>query len=295
MPEVQHASLEVNGGRLHYAIWGDSGPLVLASHGLTANHVSFVCLARALGPGFRLIAPDHRGRGRSRDIQGPWGMEEHARDMLALMDALHLPAVDLMLGHSMGGFVAAVTGAMAPERIGQILMVDGGLPVVDELPAGMTVEALVESIVGPSVQRLDMRFESVRAYRDFWREQPAFAEAWSSDLEDYLDYDLIGAAPDLRPSGRKEAIYGDVQTQLLGPTIPDALRALPMPVRLLTAERGVMNGPPLYPEDVIDRWASQMNSFSRGRVADVNHLSIVLSERGGQALAGEIRELLGEA
>ncbi len=294
MPEPQHASLKVNGGHLHYAIWGDSGPLVLASHGLTANHVSFVCLARALGPGYRLIAPDHRGRGRSREIQGPWGMEEHARDMLALLDALHLPAVDLMLGHSMGGFVAAVTGAMAPQRIGQILMVDGGLPVVEELPPGMSVEALVESIVGPSVQRLDMRFASIQAYRDFWREQPAFAEAWSPDLEAYLDYDLIGSPPDLQPSGRKDAVYGDVQTQLVGPTIPDALRALPMPVRLLTAERGVMNGAPLYSEDIIERWAPQIAGFSRGRVADVNHLSITLSERGGQMLAQEIRELLGE-
>ncbi len=101
--------LPVTGGTLHTAVWGTQGPVVLCSHGLTANHTEFQALADQLGDEFRVIAPDHRGRGRSCDITGPWGMAAHATDLVALLDHLGIRKVDLLLGHSMGGFVAAIT------------------------------------------------------------------------------------------------------------------------------------------------------------------------------------------
>lgn len=285
-------SITVSGGELHYRIWGESGPWIFASHGITASHVSFNTLARVFGDDYRILAPDHRGRGRSRNISGPWGMEEHARDSIALLDALNIDKVDVFLGHSMGGFIAATAGAMAPERVPNLLLVDGGLPLVNELPEGMTAETLVQAVIGPAMERLDMQFESEQAYIDYWRPHPALADDWSSDFEDYILYDLTGNAPQLHPSTKKEAVIGDVETQLIGPTIPDALRNLQQRVRLVTAERGIMNDASLYRQDQVDPWQALIPNFSRGHVDGVNHYTIVASERGAQALKAEVVSLL---
>ncbi|MGJ8670108.1 MAG: alpha/beta fold hydrolase [Oceanococcus sp.] len=290
--QYQNGSIAVAGGELHYGLWGERGPIILASHGLTAHHMSFASLANSLGAGFRVLAPDHRGRGHSRDIRGPWGMKAHAEDLLSLLDALNIEAVDLLLGHSMGGFIAAVTAAMAPTRVPHILMVDGGLPLMQEPPPGISIEALIQSIVGPSMDRLDMRFESREDYHALWRQHPAFAHCWGADTQRYVDYDLVGTAPELMSSAVKSAIIADVETQLIGETVPEALRALRQPIRFLTAPRGMVDDAPLYRPDIFQLWEPQLHDFSRRELLDVNHFTILLIEQGARQVADEIRQCL---
>ncbi len=291
-PEYCSASIPVAGGALHYGLWGKRGPVLLASHGLTAHHQSFQALARCLGGDFRLIAPDHRGRGGSRDISGPWGMRQHAQDLLSLLDALEIEAVDLLLGHSMGGFIAAVTAAMAPRRVPRLLMLDGGLPLMDEPPPSMSTEQLIQAIVGPSMDRLDMRFASRADYHTFWRAHPAFAHCWNADVEAYIDYDLIGQAPELMSSACKPAIIADVETQLIGDTVPAALAALRQPIRFLSAPRGMVDDGPLYPPAIFDEWRPRLHDFRQRELRDVNHFTILLVEQGAEQVAQEIRAWL---
>jgi lipase len=291
MPAYQTFSVGVEGGQLHGGVWGRRGPVVLCSHGITANHQCFEWLADQLGDDFRLIAPDHRGRGRSNAITGPWGMQAHARDMVAVLDHLGLPRADVFVGQSMGGFVGAVFGAQYPERLGGLLLADGGLPLVESLPRWVPVGPIVKLIIGPSVKRLSMHFASREAYFDYWRPHPALAGQWSPYLERFLAYDLVGAAPELRSSVSREAVMGDARTQLGNTVIPDALRQLRGPVRLLRAPRGVMNGKPLYKEALVRKWSTQIAGFSAITVPDVNHYTILLSEHGVRAVAEEVRKL----
>ncbi len=293
-PRVDYSAkhIPVEGGELYYGVWGQRGPLLLASHGLTANHIGFQALAEQLGNGFRLVAPDHRGRGRSRDISGPWGMEAHARDLLAVLDDLGEARADVLLGHSMGGFVAAVAGALAPQRIGGILFIDGGLPSIDQLPEGVSPEALVQAVIGPAMQRLDMQFPSREAYLDFWRQHPAFADAWSEHVAQYADYDLIGEPPALHSSTRKEAIIADVQTQLMSDLVPDALRTLRMPLSFVAAPRGIMNTTPLYAPQLLQDWAGRTPNARLSTAQDVNHYTVVLSDTGAKAVAQATHALL---
>lgn len=290
--------VSVEGGTLRVAVWGDRGPVVLCSHGITATHTEFLHLARQLR-GVRLIAPDHRGRGRSNGITGPWGMAAHAADMLAVLDHLRIERADLMLGHSMGGFVAAVTAARHPERVGQVLMVDGGVPLMDVrfinwLPfSNYLVERLTLRIIGPSLTRLDMSFASREAYRAFWRVHPALADDWSPELEQYIDYDLEGEPPAMRSSVRKIALLRDVRTQLVEDLVPRSLEMLRGPVRFLRAERGVMNDKALYDENKLAREGAKIRGFSSANVAGVNHFTILMSERGAKAVAAEVMRLLG--
>ena len=187
---------------------------MLAAHGITASHVSFESVAEALAGGVRLVAPDLRGRGHSRDVAGPWGMEVHAADLMAVLDRLGEERADVLLGHSMGGFVGAVTAALHPGRVGALVMVDGGLPLMDAVPEGLSTEQLIHAVIGPAMERLDMTFPSVESYFDYWRKHPAF-DAWSEKIERYVAYDLVGEPPELRPRTLREAVLGDTESQLV--------------------------------------------------------------------------------
>ncbi|MFT5032211.1 MAG: lipase [Bermanella sp.] len=294
MPSYRSVEVDVEGGHLFAGIWGDRGPVVLCSHGITANHISFQALAQRMGSEFRLVAPDHRGRGRSSAITGPWGMKAHAADMAALLDALSIERADVMVGHSMGAFISVVTQAQYPDRIGALLLVDGGLPLSDELPPGITPEQLVNMIIGPAMERLDMRFESIDAYLEFWRKHPAFQrrEEWTQALEDYFRYDLVGTPPACHSGVNKTAILGDVESQLMSDDILEALTKLSAPVRFLQAPRGVMNDGPLYPLSRLEVLRERLGNFDYRSIDNVNHYTIVLAETGVVAVAQEIRGLL---
>lgn len=294
---VKTVDVPVAGGSLRVAQWGDRGPVVFCAHGITANHTEFQWLADELKE-CRLIAPDLRGRARSNGIEGPWGMAAHAADVVAVMDHLRIARADVLLGHSMGGFVAAVAAARHPDRFARVLMVDGGIPLfnisfIAWLPfADRLIELITHKILGPSLERLDLTFASREAYRDFWRKHPALADDWHAYVEAYVDYDLEGEAPQLRASTRKAALLRDVRTQLVEDLVPRSLQAIRCPVRFLRAPRGILNGPALYDERKLARAARGITQFSSTTVAGVNHFTILLSERGAKAVAAEVRQLL---
>lgn len=289
--------ISVVGGTLHVAEWGNgAGPIILCSHGLTATHICWQALADVLadvlGDGFRLIAPDHRGRGKSRDIKGPFGMLAHADDMVAILDHFGIAKADVMIGHSMGGFVATVAGANYPDRFGKLLLIDGGLPSIDKMPENVSAEELAMAVVGASMKRLDMVFESRAAYREFWKQHPCFATDWSNYVEAYVDYDLVGEVPTLKSGVNKNAILKDVETQLMSDLLPEALEAVALPVRFVKAPRGMVNEDPLYADDAIDHWAARIKDVSLGVIDDVNHFTIVISKKGAAAVGAEIQDLL---
>ncbi len=104
----------VEGGVLCTGVWGGRGPLVVAAHGLTSTHQAWALIGPQLGRDHRFVAPDLRGRGASRDLPGPYGVAAHAEDVAAVVTALGGPAI--VVGHSMGGFVAAETARRHPDH-----------------------------------------------------------------------------------------------------------------------------------------------------------------------------------
>ena len=108
--------------------------MVLAIHGVTANHRCWSLLA-ALLPGVRIVAPDLRGRGRSSELPGPWGRAVHADDVAALIRAVGSDPV-VVVGHSMGAFVAVALAERHPELVERVWLVDGGLPLSGPVDLG---------------------------------------------------------------------------------------------------------------------------------------------------------------
>ena len=106
-----------NSGHLNYFIEFGSGRPVVLLHGISNS-------GRAWGPqiaplvaaGFRAIIPDHAGHGASGRVDRPFGVDDIARDVLALLDHLSVETADLV-GLSLGGMVALHIALNRPDRI----------------------------------------------------------------------------------------------------------------------------------------------------------------------------------
>jgi lipase len=282
-------SAAVDGGRLHGGEWNPSGATtVVAVHGITANHRNFALLAEAL-PRHRLLAPDLRGRGASRTLPGPWGIDLHAEDVAGLITASAQGPV-VLVGHSMGGFVAAALVRRFPDLVSGLVLVDGGLPF--PLPAGIDADQVIKQTLGPALQRLQQTFPSRDAYRRFWQAHPAFREAWSDAVAEYVDYDLVGSPPELRSSVCSQAVMQDAREQFQDPDTADVLGGFSRPARLLVVSRGLLDQRPgLYPEEALVRWRSRLPSLTIDEVPQLNHYTIMLHPSGAARVAESIRAL----
>lgn len=268
------SSVPVAGGALTIGRWGAAGdgPPVLAIHGITANHLAWGMVA-PLVPG-SFVAPDLRGRGGSGALPGPYGMAAHAADCVAVLDALGVEQA-VVVGHSMGGFVASVLAHRYPGRVARLVLVDGGAPLA--LPGGVDVE----TALGPAVARLAMRFASHAEYRGFWRRHPAFA-AWNTAIEAYVDYDVAGTGPALRSRVNGDAVRTDFVDLHKGAEPLAAYEALPSDTVFLRAERGLFDEPRgLYPDPAAIGLAVTT-------VPGTNHYSILLGEDGARAVAAAL-------
>ena len=281
-------SVAVDGGLLHGGEWNPSGATtVVAVHGITANHRNFALLAEAL-PEHRLLAPDLRGRGASRTLPGPFGIDRHAEDVAGLITTSARPVV--LVGHSMGGFVAAALVRRFPDLVSGLVLVDGGLPF--RLPEGIHPDQAIELTLGPALQRLQRTFPSREAYRRFWQAHPALRESWSEAIAEYVDYDLVGSPPELKSSVSSEAVFQDARDQFHDPDTADVLGGFSGPARLLVVSRGLLDQPPgLYPEEELARWRSRLPSLTIDEVPQLNHYTIMLHSSGAARVAASVRVL----
>lgn len=135
MPRIQAGELVLN-----YIEHGSGDHVVLAVHG-NLGCADWLDLAMPLLPAnIRVIAAEWRGCGDS-DKPAPtadysnYTMAQHARDHIALLDALGIEQCHLY-GHSTGGIIISHMLAMAPQRFGKVLMLDPVSPLGLQLATG---------------------------------------------------------------------------------------------------------------------------------------------------------------
>jgi len=121
-PAAAEGRIELNGARIWYAEWGQRAPgaPVLLLHGGLANSNYFGHLIPALvDHGYRVVAMDSRGHGRSTRSDAPYSYHLMAEDVVGLLDALHLRKVSVV-GWSDGGCIGLDLALNHPDRIARL-------------------------------------------------------------------------------------------------------------------------------------------------------------------------------
>jgi non-heme chloroperoxidase len=133
-----------DGTRIYYKDWGQGLPIVF-SHGwpLSADAWEDQMIFLA-GRGYRCIAHDRRGHGRSDQPWDGHDMNTYADDLFRLVEALGLDAA-IHVGHSTGGGeVARYIGRHGTRRVGGAVLIGAVPPLMlktDRNPGGLPMEA----------------------------------------------------------------------------------------------------------------------------------------------------------
>ncbi|XP_047435629.1 serine hydrolase-like protein [Mugil cephalus] len=129
---VSELSVKVPWGEIRGKVWGpEHGHPVLCLHGWADNCGTFNTLIPLLPKDYQYVAVDLPGHGRSshRPPGVPYTFPLYVMDVCRVVDALQWSKFSI-IGHSMGGNIAGIFGALYPEMVDAIVLLDsfGFLP-----------------------------------------------------------------------------------------------------------------------------------------------------------------------
>lgn len=153
----------IDGTTIYYKDWG-TGPVVTFSHGWPLNSDAWDVQLHFLAEhGFRVIAHDRRGHGRSSQAWSGNDMNGYADDLAAVLETLDLRDVTLV-GHSTGGGeVARYIGRHGTKRVAAAVLIAAVPPIMVKSTAnseGIPIEVFDGSRSGLSKDRSQF-------YKDF--------------------------------------------------------------------------------------------------------------------------------
>jgi len=281
-----------DGVELAFGYWPGRGAPVVALHGLTASHMNFAGVAARLEGRCALFALDLRGRGDSDKPDAPYGFAQHARDTAAAMRTMGL-GPSIVIGHSMGAFVATALAAQEPSLVSGLVLIDGGL--VPNTPTADAAGQGVAAALALRITQLRQTYPSRQAYRDFWRTQPHFpAEEWNPWVEAFLDYEVGGDSP-VQPKASEAAVLADLREAFQPDAISARLNSIHVPTLLLRAESGFVPGQaPLFPDALAAQFQTLLPHIEDHKFAGTTHYTIVLGEKAAAKIADLIVELVAE-
>lgn len=144
-----HAStvITADGTEIYYKDWG-SGPPVVFCHGWPLNSDSWEAQMQFLADaGFRCIAHDRRGHGRSSQSSDGNEMDGYADDLAMLIEVLDLREVTLIGFSAGGGEVARYISRHGSDRVSKVALISAVTPLMLQTPAnpgGLPIEKFDE-------------------------------------------------------------------------------------------------------------------------------------------------------
>jgi non-heme chloroperoxidase len=151
-----------DGTEIYYKDWG-KGPVVTFSHGWPLNSDAWDGQMLFLSQnGFRVVAHDRRGHGRSSQASSANDMNGYADDLAAIIEALDLKDATLV-GHSTGGGeVARYIGRHGTKRVARAILIAAVPPLVLKTasnPEGLPMEVFDK-------MRTDLMKDRSQFYKD---------------------------------------------------------------------------------------------------------------------------------
>jgi pimeloyl-ACP methyl ester carboxylesterase len=233
---------KTNGINIHYTRTGENKHTLVLLHGLAANGLCWTGLVHFLEKECDIIMPDARGHGKSSVPKTGYKYDDHANDIIGLINTLGLPPA-FLIGHSMGGMTASLIARSNPELLRGLILAD---------PPFLTT----------SVQRQIHQSDVKDQHRLFLRKS----------LQDMMS-DFKSKHPNRSPDTIKFTAQARLQTSLeafdvLTPPNPDykqLISAIKTPSLLVYGDKGVVT------TDVAEEVKRLNSRFQIVKIPDVGH------------------------
>ena len=284
MAEPTMIKAKGSGIAIQLAVWEGTGKSILCVHGLTANSRFWDCVASALSPAHKIIAMDLRGRGLSDKPPTGYSIEHHCRDILSLMNDQGLERAVLM-GHSLGAFISLVFSALYPQRVDQLILVDGGGKL------SKAQWARVFKSIKPSLDRLGQVFPSFGDYLSQMKQAP-FLQPWNTYMETYFRYEIEEVRGGVR--SRVDPKHIEEESTNIRNEDPSQFYAKVIcPTLILRATKGMLaKDDVVLPDNVAERMVRKIPNAKKVDVKGANHYSILFqpNKRRDQAILKFLEE-----
>jgi pimeloyl-ACP methyl ester carboxylesterase len=170
--------LHANGIDIYYEIHGSGDPLVLIA-GLAYDHWMWHKMIPDLAEQFQVIAFDNRGVGKTDKPPGPYSAQMLADDTAGLIEGLGFQSA-VVMGHSMGGFVAQALALSHPDLVDKLILSATNFGGPRHIPVTPEAMAVFTDMTSDPIERLKRGIVISCA--------PGYADAHPEIIQEWLDY-----------------------------------------------------------------------------------------------------------
>ncbi len=229
--------IQTNNINLHYLEYpSKSKSKLVLLHGITANAHAFEGLIkRDLDKYFDIYSPDLRGRGQSDKPAFGYSMQEHALDIIGLLDHLKIDKA-FLCGHSFGGLLSAYLAAHYPDRVAGIILLD----------AAHELNPNAATMLIPTFSRLGVLYPSFDVYLRMMKKAPQNT-FWEDAMEDYYRADVHIAANGITQTNSNIANITAMAVGLTSMPWESIFESIHQPVLLIRATGNYTYDEPLLP------------------------------------------------
>lgn len=262
----------------HYVQWGEQGPPIIFVHGLSANAFCFQAFADDLACDHRVFAYDLRGRGGSDKPENRYSIPIHAADLAELIDELGLDR-PVVVGHSLGGFVALYFAAHYPEKLSKLVLIDAGASppwkTIEEQPAWLST----------SINRLGTVVPSFEEYVQRLKAAPFLGPYWNRYIDLYFEHDVRRRNDgSVISKGYREGILEDNNRQLSENLPKGQWKNVTVPTLLIRAGQGLFSdNDQLLSEEYAAAIQQEIKNCRYVNFPALNHYTIIFGVDDGPA------------
>ncbi|MDX1993956.1 MAG: 2-succinyl-6-hydroxy-2,4-cyclohexadiene-1-carboxylate synthase [bacterium] len=212
----------------HTEQFGAGQPLLLL-HGFSGSGADWEPFLPAFASHFHVLTVDLPGHGKAdspHDLTA-YRMENTARDLIALLDSLHIEKTHL-LGYSMGGRLALFLALTYPERFLSLIL--------ESASPGLQTEAERQArIVSDETLAAQIEQNGIEWFADYWANIPLFASQKS------LPAEIQNRLREKRLANNTQGLANSLRAMGTGmqPSLWERLGELQIPVLLIAGERDI--------------------------------------------------------
>lgn len=242
MSEPREHRQETPEGDICWFEWGEQSeqPSLLLLHATGFHARLWDRVVAALPAGTHVVAPDHRGHGRSFRPATLANWAATADVLLPLLDGLggH-PLVGV--GHSMGAYVLTRLASQRPAAFGRLVLID---PVImaPEFYEGEGARPIPDPAEHPVARRRNS-WTSVEEMQARFADRPPYANWDARVLADYCTHGLLPADGEGLELACPPALEASVYQNALRTSPHDWLHYLAVPSAVIRAPTGERGGP----------------------------------------------------